>query len=605
MEMRSAIKVLAMLLLLGASVSSGADVRMDVEPRIARLGEPLRLSFIIEGESSAPQPSLPQIPGFQVRSTGRQTSISFGSGGGGSSITYTFALQSTQTGKFQIGPFRYELDGKVIDLPAVPVEIVAPGQQGSAEGQTLSDLLFSRMEIVPTNLYPQQSFEIILSVYSKGLNLTRELQIGGLDQTGLRLQQFQEIQGTREVVRGEVFDVRRYRTRAAALTAGPFNLAPTLRVGIVIPRDRSRSSRFGDSFFDEIFFGGNEVRPYDLAPTPLSFTVNALPAEGRPVEYSGAVGEFDFDVALKPNAIKAGDPVTVTFALSGRGNIDVVSPPQWVEGDQFRIYEPKLVSREIDDQRGEGRVLFEQVIIPRTGLATNLPALTFAYFDPAKGVYEKKTRGPFTIQVEGPTNMAAQIVGAAAASSSYGETKYLGMDIGYLKASPSRWIHTTRPFWFESTGVLAVQALPPVALAFLFFFLRRRDQLTRNVSLARRLVAPKSARAAIRDAETALAAGNRAAFYEALWRAISGYFGNRFNLAPGEVSVDMIAARLRKAGADPAKIGDIESIAARCDLERFSRNSASPWTAPEIEEARTQVATLGSMLNYCEKVRLS
>jgi hypothetical protein len=50
-----------------------------------------------------------------------------------------------------------------------------------------------------------------------------------------------------------------------------------------------------------------------------------LPEEGRPDNYSGAVGQFVFDVKVKPTEVALGDPITITLQITGEGNVDSIS----------------------------------------------------------------------------------------------------------------------------------------------------------------------------------------------------------------------------------------------------------------------------------------
>ena len=115
-----------------------------------------------------------------------------------------------------------------------------------------------------------------------------------------------------------------------------------------------------------------------------------------------------------------------------------ISAPQFIAGDDFKVYEPRLVSKDIDSNRGIGRKTFEQVLIPRSDKIKTLPALAFSYFDPTKAAYETITRGPYPLVVRASSNATAKMLQAVPTQPEAG-TIILGTDIVYLKPAPSHW----------------------------------------------------------------------------------------------------------------------------------------------------------------------
>lgn len=593
-----------MILLCQAALA--LNVAFDIQPRVLRVGEAALGSITIRGVDHPATPTLPPIQGFQVNFSGTERSFSFGTGGRDSATTFRYQFVPIQTGNFVVGPFAYTAQGETANLPAIELQVLAPeaaAPQGGAQ-PAWSELLFAKLWISPTNLYSQQYFDIYVSVYSRGLNLASDLSLMNMPGAGLSLQPFQELASTREAVRDQIYDVRRFRCKAQALTAGAFKLAPTLRVALIVPRERRRRGGFfDDPFFDsplDAIFGRAQAQPVDLTPPPVDLVVNPPPAEDQPAGFSGAVGQFSFDVELKPREVSAGDPVTLSLQISGEGNLENVSAPQVVAGDAFKVYEPRLVSKNVDGARATGTKLFEQVLIPRSTQATNLPALAFSYFDPAKAAYETVRRGPFALVVHPSSNVAAKLIQAASAAPE-ASAALLGTDIVYLKPAPARWLRAGSPLWYQRPLFLALQAVPALATALLFVIVRRRTRLASDVALARRQRAPRSARAAIRKAEAALAKSDRRAFFEAAWDALASYFGDRLNLAPGELGSDAVLHALRRARLAPAELERVRILFERCERERFG---IAGDEAVHETHLRGILNELNGVLRQCERLRL-
>jgi hypothetical protein len=56
--------------------------------------------------------------------------------------------------------------------------------------------------------------------------------------------------------------------------------------------------------------------------------VRALPESGKPVDFSGAVGQFDFKVNPSKTTLKNGESLDLTLSVIGKGNLKLFSLPK-------------------------------------------------------------------------------------------------------------------------------------------------------------------------------------------------------------------------------------------------------------------------------------
>ena len=599
-----ALQVFALLMLSEKMGLAAPQVEYDITPRVLHVGEAASCSITVRGVDNPPTPGLPPMDGWQISMAGTEQSFSYGTAGSDSAITFRFRLVPVKTGTFTFGPFQYALgNNNTAELPAIEVRVLQPNQQGVQQETSQADLLFAVLSSSSTNLYSQQVFDITLTVYAaQGVNVGRDIALLNMPSSGISLQQFQELGSSREVVNNSIYEIRRFRAKATALTAGTFRFAPTVRLSLLVPRQQRRdpfSERFGGTFFDD-FFGRHESQPVDVTPPPLEISVQALPIENQPPGFSGAVGNFTFHAQVRPSEVAAGDPITVNITISGDGNIENVSAPEIVAGNEFRIYEAKMVSRDIDLSRASGRKVFEQVLIPRSADVTNLPAITFSFFNPSDGAYRVLKQGPFPISVSPATGVVSHVVQSHATPAET-QTQILGSDILYLKPAPSRWQNGSARSWYRSKSFFAIQLIPPLLLGLLFAFVRRRTDLEQNLAKARRQKASRVAREAIRRAEKALSNNNPRDFFEALADALRSYFGHRLNLAPGEVTAEVVLAALLRGGLDEQHFRELEKLLARCDEVRFAGDTNLLNAA---DFSRETLNTLHELLKKCEKIRV-
>lgn len=586
----------AVLALVFARALSAAamDVTFDVQPRLLNLGETATATLTFHGVRSAPAVEFPRIPGLQVTGTGQQ--MQFGTGGSRVSLTYNLFPQ--KAGTHAIGPYTLDFNGEQIQIPEVRLEVRAPaGQSGGSTGE----MLFARLTLPEQPPYIHQVFDIVLGLYSlPGVELAREVKLlGGFPESGFVLGDFEELQMVREEVGGQFYNLRRFRARARALTAGTFDLQPALRVGVV---DRAQPPRSRDpfgGFFDDPF-RGPAATPVSVAISPTNLAVRPIPNEGRPADYAGAVGQFNLAVDVRPRELKVGEPVTVSLRLEGAGNIAATLPPAYRDGDAFKAYEARQVGDVPDPTAERGAKTFEQVVIPRTEALKELPALRCSFFDPDAAQYRTVSAGPFPLTVHpsenGATALLLQVPGNAGGGD---RSLVLGSDIIYLKSAPARWRNGNRGA-MQKPLLIGLHTAAPLALAGLFFATRRRNRFATDIALARRHQAPRRARANLHKAHAAWReTAAPAAVFAPLAAAISDYFGHRLNLPPGAVDAPLILDKLRAAKAPDAAMAKWREFFALSDQIRFasssdlSRDALADW-----------IATVTALLRQAERIRL-
>ncbi|NQV78173.1 MAG: protein BatD, partial [Lutibacter sp.] len=78
------------------------------------------------------------------------------------------------------------------------------------------------------------------------------------------------------------------------------------------------------------FFGNMITRNinYSTQSEAKNVNVKALPEEGKPIDFSGAVGEFNFKVIADKNVLKANDAAQIIVEVSGSGNLKLFEIPK-------------------------------------------------------------------------------------------------------------------------------------------------------------------------------------------------------------------------------------------------------------------------------------
>ena len=103
---------------------------------------------------------------------------------------------------------------------------------------------------------------------------------------------------------------------------------------VFTPQNRPRRGIFDDPFFGQARSG----RPTSLTSEALSFQVLPVPPEGRPADFGGLVGSFTLESTIEPRQLKAGESVTLTATVRGRGNVKRIPELKIPPLDGLKIY---------------------------------------------------------------------------------------------------------------------------------------------------------------------------------------------------------------------------------------------------------------------------
>ena len=571
------------------------QVTTRVQPKLLNPGEAAQYTIEIRGVSNPQPPRLPQVEGVRIQGPGRSSRTSIVNGKVDSSISYTWNIVPYATGKITIPGFTYKHGHERADIDPVQLTVA------EADPNKEADRLFVSAQSTSTNVYEEQMFEVVYSLHYRQLNLGRELEILGLPEDNLDRISMAELQGGRRQVGGKIYEVRKFRIVFKAIHSGTVLINPAMRIRIGSQGRGGRNDPFGDAFgssFSDMLFGGTRYEPYSVNVEPLTIQVHKLPEKGRPDTFSGAVGQFSMKAKSTPDKLSAGDPITLSIRIEGQGNIDTVSAPKLGESENLKLYDARLISKDNREDGLGGVKKFEQVVIPMDEQVTEVPALTFSYFDPVAESYKELTQGPFSVEVS-PSETAHVTQAPSIDTPTPGRS--LGSDIIYLKSAP-RHSGDTAMTWLTSPGFWLAQATAPAGLLLLYLWRRRREQLAQDVAQSRRLKAPRKARKALQRAQQAMAQKDTIACCEALHEAICDYFSDRLNLSPGEFDVARLSSFIDQADNKlPKESAEaLHETLRLCESLRYGGGAESA----DLKAWKKRLEQVKTALNQCERVKL-
>jgi hypothetical protein len=147
---------------------------------------------------------------------------------------------------------------------------------------------------------------------------------------------------------------------------------------------------------------------------PISILVKDAPLAGRPLDYIGAIGQFEAGAELSPTEVKVGDPLTLNVWLKGQGTLANMSPPNLtanpVIAASFKIYEST------DQTTGDER-RFTYSLRPKQTAIQEFPAVAMSYFDVAQEKYVTLKTKPIPIAVAAADQLADADIALPAGSA--------------------------------------------------------------------------------------------------------------------------------------------------------------------------------------------
>lgn len=370
-----------------------------------------QLTISVQGVRTS-QLHMPEVDGLVFLQRGQSTRMEYVNGVYSASVSSLYHVEATRIGKFTIPPIRVSFKGGEVETAALAVEVTAvqtiatskAAGQGNASTTRLrsgeaDQVAFMRVIPAKQTSYSGEVVPVRIKVYFRDgiqANLNSLPQLTG---DGFVLQQIAgDPLRSREVVGNSRYTVLTWDFALSGIKEGKHVLSMELDATLLL-RQQQRDPFNRNSFFGD-FFSSYREKEVKVASPQLEMVVLSLPEEGRPENFSGAIGNFRLQVKAVPLDISQGDPITLTMTVSGQGNFDRVQSPQLHKVDGWKTY---TASSEFlkDGSDHRGKKVFEQAIVAKAANLTEIPAVKFSYFDPDSESYQDLVSTPIPLQVQG------------------------------------------------------------------------------------------------------------------------------------------------------------------------------------------------------------
>ncbi len=592
--MRQLVVIAILVLLLpAAALAEDYEIAVELSQDTIGMDEQAILAITVSGSSrDLPRPTLPVFPAFELLNSGSRSNMRIVNGATTTSNTYLFALIPRQAGSYVISGIAVGRGNQRSIAEPVTITVLTQGSTvdnstaeagRDATGQARDYWL--EADVSTKTPYVNQQVTLTIRYYRAvrqlgSPDLTHPTTTGfWREYLGNKPPTYQQINGRRYHVLEVNYAL--FPTITGKLTIGRAALSVNLAT-----RRGQRNSVLG------LFGGGQQVT---LRTQPIVVDVRPLPTAGKPVDFTGSVGNYSLSASANKTTAEVNEPISVTFQIQGSGNIKAVADPILPEVDGFQVHRESTDESvtNLNEQVGGSRTVNE-VFIPRRPGVLTIPAARFNFFDPRDGRYREIASQPIDITVSEPEGWAQFDDGGYATPNTAvgGEMS----DIRFIKTEPGR-LRPTGGILLTNPVYIAVNALPVLALIGLIAWRAREERLRADVGRSRSRSAGKAARRRLAEARRLSEQDDYLAFYAELSRAVVAYIADTANVSPHGLSQDDVAALLTNRGVAEDLVADVRGLLQSCDFARFAPQAGA------VQNRQSALNDAEVVINRLEELR--
>ena len=578
-------------LVLGIFTIQG-QVSFEAKVSKKRLGLNERLRIDFEMNENGDNFNPPNFINFHVVSGPQQSvSRSWVNGVQSFSKTYTYFLTPKKKGKIVLGQAEVNINGEVYKTSPIEIEIISAVEKPNDPNNNdniIDGNIHLVAEISKNNPYLNEGITVTYKLYFRNpisISDVQELESPSYGDFWSHLIKIGRAEiNMRGSYKGEPYNEVIWRKAVLyPQKTGKLILEPlTLNLSLNLPSNRK--DLFGRRILTQaqkmITTGKNIIR------------VKGLPQNNKPDDFSGAVGEFDFDVILNKNALKATESFQVKIKVKGKGNLKLFNLPTINVPNTLEVYEPEHEENiQITVSGMEGFIEDNYTIVPEYQGKYPIPPVKFTYFNPQTALYKTLDSQDLLVDVfDGPQAGSKRANMVVSESKQIIETNENAFR--FIKLNTELTPVNKKIFWMSNRfWILLFTPLLLIITAYLFKFFvfeKTEDAITSKQRKAKYL-----AKKYLSSAKKVF--HNQILFYEALERALHNYLKAKLKIETTELSKSKIEILLLDKKVKKQTALDYVSVIENCELARYAPGS-SVNIQSDFEKASRLIATIDKQL---------
>lgn len=587
--------------LLSLAINS-QDIIVNVDyPSVVSEGQQFSVSWTVNaggGEFSAPSfMGFNKLMGPQT-SYSSSTQIINGKMSQETSYTYVYYLQTIKEGKFVIPPAKFTLKNKSYYSDSMHIEVVkgatsqqnpnSPNNNGTRNSQVESggNDIFLNLSMDRKEVFLGEHILATVKIYTRvnlsGINEIKYPSFNSFMKSDLETPPLTSLK--QENVNGKVYGtgvVQQFLLYPQV--TGDIDIEP-VQMSVLVQQKTGQT----DPFFGD-FFASYQTVPKAVTSQAVKVKVKPLPGI-KPDDFSGVVGNLEIKATINKDSVNVNDAVNYRITISGNGNLKVAAVPVLKLSPDIEVYDPKIFDNIKNGQNGtSGSKTFEYLLIPRHYGDFTIPAVSYSYFNVAKGRYEKLTTEEFHFHSRKGTEQSTGITVYGGVSKE--DVKYLGKDVRFIKSGSGKLVRSGNFLLLKRSFYSAYVFAFFVFLTVLFV---RREHIRRNsdITLVKNRRAGKIAGKRLKVASVCLKNNQIDMFYEEILKAMWGYLSNKLDIPVSDLTRSNTISALKDKGISEDNINSLTSILDICEYARFAPSSSETEAEKVFEDATKFIRTV-------------
>ena len=563
-------KVIVLLLLLfETTLMAQVQFEAKVSKNTLGLNERLRIEFTMNADGDNFIPPNFEQSGFKVVGGPSQSvSQSWINGKSSFNKSYIYILLPTQKGTLTIKQAAIEINGQIYKTMPVKINVTnaieLPKDPNEMPAISADDNIYLVADISKSNPYLNEPITVVYKLYFSqyiGITNWRELNKPKYNDFWSQNIDIKQLVAQEGMFKGE-----RYRYVVLRKTvlypqkSGKLEIEPlSLDIDCQVPTNRRN-------------FWGQAVMTEDnkrVSAGSKVITVKPLPESGKPEDFSGAVGRFDFKVIPSKTVLKNGESLDLNVSVTGTGNLKLFTLPKPVLPAALEMYDPvhdENVSTPLTGMTG--KISDKYTIIPQYKGNYQIKPLRFTYFDLSSNSYKTITSQPITINVmDGPSVASSEKATSNAVSKNKVEVT---KTFAYNKQKTT--LQPIEKEDFIGSGLFySLVFLPLLAIPLLIIGKRRKEASDNDVFGNKIKKSNALAKKYLSEAKKHL--GNKEPFYIALEKAMHNFLKAKIHIETSEMSKEKISEILQARNAQLDTISEFITLTENCEFARYAPSS--------------------------------
>ena len=556
--------------LLGFNFLMEAQVTFEAKVSKKRLGLNERLRVDFEMNENGDNFNPPSFSNFQVVSGPQQAvSRSWVNGVQSFSKTYTYFLTPKIKGKVTIGQAVVTIGGEIYKTTPVEIEVTnsvkKPNDPNNVDN-VVDGNIHLVAEVSKSAPYLNEGITVIYKLYFRNpisVSDVSELESPSYGDFWSHLIKIGRAEiNMRGSYKGEPYNEVIWRKAVLyPQKTGKLVLEPlTLNLSLNIPSNRR------DLFGRRIMTQTQKT----ITTGEKVIVVKDLPQNNKPKNFSGAVGQFDFDVILNKDLLKASESFQAKIKVKGKGNLKLFNLPTINVPNTLEVYEPEHDEKvKITISGMQGTIEDNYTIVPQFQGKYPIPSIQFSYFDPKSKSYKILKSQDLIVDVfEGPTTVntnrnyksIAPKTSIPAVDNAFRyiklETKFESIDKKSFWRSQLFWTLVIFPVFILSISFLLKR-----------IFCGRNEDVTKQKQRRAEQLTKKYLSSAKKHFD------DQAQFYEVLERALHNYLKAKLKIETTELSKSKIKNLLHQNSVDKKTALEYVEVIESCERARYSPGS--------------------------------